>query len=156
VQVDDIPQPLRRSLSRDDADDVTVELLSVGEDGWPHLALLSVGEVLPLTGPHVRLALWPGSSTAGNLVRTGRATLAAVSEQVAYRVQLQVSSRGDLIGPHGPASVFDGRAVAVREDVAPYAVLESGVQFRLTDPVSTLARWTATRRWLRELAPLIG
>src|SRR5437868_382048 len=51
-----------------------IELLTVGEEGWPHVALLSVGEVLAASDTEVRLALWPDSQTTANVRRTSRAT----------------------------------------------------------------------------------
>jgi hypothetical protein len=143
-----IPEPIRTALEGDGLDGFTVELISLGADGWPHVALLSVGEVLALTGPHLRLALWPSSTTAANVEQTGRATIAAVAAGTAYRLRLEVIPRGTLDGPAGAAAVFDARVVDVREDVAPYAVLESGIRFRPVDPDAVSARWAATRAWL--------
>ncbi len=34
-------------------------LLSVSEDGWPHAAMVSVGEVVALNHEELRIALWP-------------------------------------------------------------------------------------------------
>ncbi|MCW2570681.1 MAG: hypothetical protein JWO88_739 [Frankiales bacterium] len=143
-----IPEPIRRSLAGDGLDGFTLELITTDTDDWPHVALLSVGEVLALTGPHLRLALWPSSTTASNLQRTNRGTLATVADATAYRLKLQVIPRGTLDGPAGPSAVFDARVVSVREDVAPYAVLESGIRFRLVEPDAVTARWAATRDWL--------
>jgi hypothetical protein len=143
-----IPESVRRSLAGDGLDGFTMELISIDTEGWPHVALLSVGEVLALTGPHLRLALWPSSTTAANLQRTSRGTLATVADATAYRLKLQVIPRGTLDGPAGPSAVFDARVVDVRKDVAPYAVLESGIRFRLVDPDAVTARWAATRDWL--------
>jgi hypothetical protein len=143
-----IPEPVRRSLAADGLDGFTLELISVDTDGWPHVALLSVGEVLALTGPHLRLALWPSSTTVANLQRTRKGTLATVADATAFRLKLQVISRGTLEGPAGPSAIFDARVVDVRADVAPYAVLESGIRFRLVDPDAVAARWAATQNWL--------
>jgi hypothetical protein len=142
---------MRRSFAGDGDDGWTAELISVGPDGWPHVALLSIGEVVALPGLRLRLALWPASTTVGNLLRTGRATIAAVAAATAYRLRLEVVSRGSLEGPAGPSAVFDALVVDVREDVAPYAVLESGIRFRLVDPDEVTARWAATRAWLARL-----
>lgn len=51
-------------------------LLTVTEDQWPHIAMISVGEVVALDEGNLRLALWPGTTTTGNMIRTGKATLA--------------------------------------------------------------------------------
>ena len=148
---DELPPPLRAALEQADVAGFTVEVVTTRADGWAHVALLSVGEVVTLPDHRLRLALWPGSTTAGNLGRTRRATLAAVTHGVAYRVRLEVVPLGDLHGPTGTYAVFDGRVVGLREDVVPYAVLESGIRFSLVDIEGTLARWRVTREWLRHL-----
>lgn len=51
-------------------------LLTVTEDQWPHIAMISVGEIVALDEKNLRLALWPGTTTTGNMIRTGKATLA--------------------------------------------------------------------------------
>lgn len=51
-------------------------LLTVTEDQWPHIAMISVGEVVALDEGNLRLALWPGTTTTGNMIRTRKATLA--------------------------------------------------------------------------------
>src|SRR4051794_11316856 len=99
TEPDRLPGPLRAALERDDAAGFTVEVITVGADGWPHVALVSVGEIVALADPHVRLALWPSSTTTANLVRTRAATLAAVTDGVAYRVRVTVAPRGELEGP---------------------------------------------------------
>jgi hypothetical protein len=143
-----IPEPIRTSLAGDGLDGFTVELISISADGWPHVALLSVGEVVALNGTQLRLALWPTSTTAANLRRTARATIATVAAATAYRLRLEVIARGTINGPAGPSAVFDARVVDVRQDVAPYAVLESGIRFRLINPEEVAARWASTRAWL--------
>jgi hypothetical protein len=147
----DLPPALRAALEQDDLESLTLEVISVGADDWPHLALVSVGEAVPVSHGGLRLALWPTSRSAGNLTRTGRATLAAVADGTAYRLRLVVVPRGELQGPTGPLAVFDAQVVDVQADVVPYAVLEAGIRFRLVDRTAVLARWAATRHWLRGL-----
>ena len=71
-----LPETLHRLLDGSDLDGKvgeTMELLTVGPEGWPHVALLSAGEVLAATPEEIRLALWPSSQTTANLRRTGQA-----------------------------------------------------------------------------------
>jgi hypothetical protein len=148
-----VPQALREALDRDDDVGFTVELLTVTEEAFPHQALLSVGEIVVLDDEHVRLATWPASTTTRNMARTGRCALTAVVDGVAYTVLLALVPHGELTSSASPLTVVDGRVVESRADTAPYAVLESGIRFRLTDPDAVLDRWATTRRLLRELGP---
>jgi hypothetical protein len=147
---DRLPPSLRAALD-EAAPGFTLVLVSVGTGGWPHLALLSVGEVLALDDRTLRLALWPASTATANLAREPRVTLAAVLDGVSLSVRLTARPAGTLELPSGELAVFDATVAEVRADVAPYAVLESGIRFRLTEPAETLRRWAATRSALRRL-----
>lgn len=121
----------------------TIQLLTVDPDGAPRVALLSAGEVVALDSTRIRIALWPDSHATTNLTRSDLAALAFVFENAAYCVQLLVCRAEDLSSPTRLA-VFEARVTEVRRDVAPYAVLESGISFRLLDESSVVARWRAT------------
>jgi hypothetical protein len=147
----ELPTALRTALETDDNEGFTVMLMSVGEDGWPHLALLSIGEVVVMDDRRLRTALWPGSTAVRNLARSRRCTLAAVVDEASYTVRVSVRSRGELaIAGAGRRAVFDAHVEESRIDVAPYAVLDSGIRFRLTSRAPALARWAATRAALRD------
>jgi hypothetical protein len=152
---DRLPPALRAALD-EAAPGFTLVLVSVGTDGWPHLALLGVGEVLDLDDRTLRLALWPASTATGNLAREPRVTLAAVVDGVSLSVRLTARPAGTLELPTGELAVFDATVAEVRGDVAPYAVLESGIRFRLTEPAETLQRWAATRAALQQMVPQGG
>ena len=127
---------------------LTFELLTVGADGWPGVALLSAGEVLALDGSTVRLALWPASRTTANLTRSGRGVLAFVHAGGAYSVRLE-TCRGADLAPPASLAVFEGRVAAVRRDEVAYAHLRSGITFDLPDRAAVVARWRATVEELR-------
>jgi hypothetical protein len=126
----------------------TIELLTVGPDGWPGLALLSAGEVLALDGTTVRLALWPASRTTSNLNRTGRGTLALVHAGGAYTVRIHARRLGEL---PGPLAAFEAEVAAVRRDEVGYARLRSGITFDLPDAAAVVGRWRTTVDALRSL-----
>jgi hypothetical protein len=121
----------------------TLQLMTADPDGWPRLALLSAGEVIAVNPTRFRIALWPESRTTANLTRSGRATLAFVVDNTAYSVRLSACRGEDLAEP-ARLAVFDSRIVEVRCDVAPYAVLESGIRFRLVDESAVVDRWRTT------------
>lgn len=145
-----VPAPLRALLDADPGDPAvdgfTLLLLTPREDGWPHQAMLSVGEVACEAQPdRLRLAVWPRSTSTQNLRARERATLTAVVDGVSYALFLAVEQVGDL--PSGLVR-FDTRVAAATADEAPYARLESGVRFTLNDREDVLARWRATRQEL--------
>jgi hypothetical protein len=145
-----VPEPLHALLELDPGDAAvdgfTLLLLTPREDGWCHQAMLSVGEVACRSDrTHLRLAVWPGSTSTRNMRAAGRATLTAVVEGVSYALFLTVEEVSD--GPGGLAR-FDARVAAATADEAPYARLEHGVRYTLIDRDDTLARWRATREAL--------
>lgn len=128
----------------------TLLLLTVTEEGFPHTALLSVGEVYAPTPGELRLALWRTSRSTANLARTGRATLVAFVPPAAYYVELEATARPDIAMPEGTFARFTARPRTILEDVVGYAELQSGVRFRLPKEEKVLARWRAQVRALRE------
>lgn len=141
-------------LAGDDLDarvGVTLELITVDDDGWPRVALLSVGEVLAVDRSTVRLALWPRSQTTANLERTGQAIVAFVHGGAAHRLGLRARRAGEIPGPP-PRAAFEARVETARRDEVPYARLLGGITFELEDGADVVARWRATIAQLRERA----
>lgn len=128
---------------------LTIELHTVDESGWPRTALLSVGEVLALSPADLRLALWTGTTSAGNLARTGRATLSLIHEAIAYNVRVLATQAPDLHVRKMDLAVFDARVVEVRRDEVGYARMTSGITFVLPDEERVTARWRETIEALR-------
>jgi hypothetical protein len=149
-----IPPPLRELLDSDDlasSEGFTMLFVTVTADGWPHVAMLSAGEVVATDDVSLRLALWPGSTATRNLTPSGQATLAAVVDGTSYSVRLSLARAGEVSTPlAGQLARFEARVEGASADEAPYAVLESGVRFRLKDPPAVLARWTELRQALRD------
>ena len=125
---------------------LTIELLTVAEDGWPGVALLSAGEVLAMSGSEVRLALWPDSRTTANLTRAGQGVLEFVHDGAGFTVRLETRRAADL---PGPLARFEGRVVGVRRDEVGYARLTSGITFDLPEAPAVVARWRETIEGLR-------
>jgi hypothetical protein len=133
----------------------TILLLTSTPDGWPHLAMVSMGEVLLLDSRRLLLALWPNSTATANLTHSGRATLALVHGQAGYYVRAATLRGEDLAVPDaGSYACFSLQVADVQEDVAPYATLTGGVTYVLKDPIDTVERWQRTVRGLRQRAAL--
>lgn len=150
---DEIPEairPLFTGVDLEAREGLTFLLLTATADGWPHLAMLSVGELIAVGPRELRMALWRGSTAASNLARTGQATLALVHQGAAYSLRCSGRQGSDLPIEHGRLSYFELRVEDALEDVAPYAVLTSGVTFRLKERADVLLRWRETVIALRE------
>ena len=96
---DALPPVLLRLLDGEDLPGrvgLTALLLTATDEGWPHLAMLSIGELLALDPRRLRLALWPRSTAAANLTRAGRLTLALVHDGAGYSIRARAGRRPDL------------------------------------------------------------
>jgi hypothetical protein len=119
-------------------------LLSVSEDGWPHAAMISVGEMVALNHEELRIALWPKTQTVANLKRTKQATLVAVHKGKVHYVRLAIEPLPALKDAKHNRERFKAKVVSVKEDTAKYAEITSGIRFALYDPESVVRRWTET------------
>ena len=126
-------------------------LTTVDPDGWARTAQLSSGEVLAGPDGSLRLCTWPGSRTAANLRRDGRALLSVVADGACWDLRLALR---EAPAPHGapPLAYFVGRAESAEAQRANYAMVERGVAFRLPPGSDAPARWRAQLEALRSLA----
>ena len=118
-----------------------LELVTVDADGWPHIAWLSAGEVLVGPDDTLSLCLWPGSSTAANLHRTGQALLQAVIDGKVSKALLSVRSGGSMRVGDRALQAFTATLVRLSEDRVSYADVLSGPTYRLHDPDTVVPRW---------------
>jgi hypothetical protein len=147
-----VPPGVRAVLDAEPEDHpgLTLLLLTVAPDGWPHQAMISVGEVVARSDTELALALWPGSTAARALADGGPATLTLVLTHTAYALRLEARPAGTVETPlAGRLARFAATVVAATADEAPYATLRSGVTFSLKDPDQVLARWREVRQALR-------
>lgn len=150
-----LPAPLRAALEDDVDRDVgfTVLLITTSEAAWPRVSMVGVAELSVNSPERLLLALWPSSTAAANIGHSGRATLAAVVAGVSYVVHARARPLADITpGRSGRLACFALQVVAATADEAPYAVLETGVRFRLREPDDAIARWRELRAALRDLA----
>jgi hypothetical protein len=72
-----MPAEILDFLNGDDLDrklSQAIRISTVSEEGWPHAAMLSAGEMLALDASEVAMLLYEGSNTSRNLARDGRLT----------------------------------------------------------------------------------
>jgi len=127
----------------------TYLLLTTSEAGWPHVAMLSAGEVLAVNGSELRLGLWPGTRSSENLARSGQSLLMAVRPPMTYYLRLRVGALGEVPVEDRRLAVFAAKIEDVLEDVVGYAQVTQGIRFDLVDPPRVLAHWAAAIAALR-------
>lgn len=128
-----------------------IRLSTVSDDGWPHAAQLSAGEILAVNADTLLIAIWPQSNTTRNLVRDGRLTLSLVHDGAL----LEIRARAHAVAQRQTTlelSVFRVAIESVTEHRAKYAEVLSGVTFRLHEPERALARWREQIAMLRLLS----
>lgn len=130
---------------------LTILLLTASAEGWPQVAMLSVGEVLATSRETLRLALWPGSGTTANLDRTTQATLMLVIEGEAVYVRAMTRRLPDLSLARGPRAAFESVVKEVLLDSVGYAAITSGIKFQLSDRDEVLPAWQDAIEALRKL-----
>jgi hypothetical protein len=128
----------------------TISLIAVDDEGWPRLALLSVGEVVSTTGADLRLALYATSGTTAALTASGRALLNVVLDGTNYKIRAAVRR---LSQDAGRLAVFYGTIARVDEDRVGYAEIVSGITYRLADQAAVVERWSEQVDLLRKVTP---
>src|SRR5438105_7565598 len=134
----EIPPRIQPLFSGDDLatrEGLTFLFLTTTADGWPHLAMLSVGEVLAAGRRELRVALWPTSTATANLTRSSQATIALVHDGVGYSLRCSARRGPDLeFGREGSLAFFELQIEDALEDAVSYATLTSGLTYRLNEP----------------------
>jgi len=128
-----------------------IRLSSVGENGWPYAAQLSLGEIIACSPNELLFAIWPDSTTTRNLKRDGRITLALVLNDAVVEIQALAEPRPETLTDLKLA-VFSAEVKQVIAHRAPYATVTSGVTFSLNDEAAALARWREQITALKTLA----
>ncbi len=152
VLTDRLPDSVRELLNGENLatkEGETFILGTVNEDGWPHLCLLSVGEVFAPSPQEIRIALWPRTTTTSNLGRSGCATLAAVWQGIAYYVELETKPFTSSSLVEDSLVRFSGRVRRVLADRVDYADLTTGVRFLLKDKARVARNWHEVIETLR-------
>ena len=124
-------------------------LLITGGDGWPHVAMLSVGEVYAASGSEIRLALWPGSQTTKNLTARGTALMMLIASGAAYYLRLRCTRLPDAGVRGRPRALFSSQLEEVLQDAVDYAEITTGIGFRLPDRDRVLASWAESVEAMR-------
>ncbi|MBT2635158.1 pyridoxamine 5'-phosphate oxidase family protein [Bacillus sp. ISL-26] len=125
-------------------------LQSVTEEGRPHAAMISAGEIIAVSRTDIRIALWKNTTTARNLLRSGQALFTAWQNGAAYYATLQCEPLPAQEEAKYDRERFSCRVVFVKEDRAKYADLTSGPAIQLHEPENVLERWKETLEELKQ------
>ena len=139
-----LPESLSRLLDGSELErkvGTVLELVTLDEHGWPHVALLSVGEVLAVSPSELRLALWASSGTSANLRRTGRGLLAVVHDGAYLKVRFSAEPLPAIAAGERTLTAFAAQVAEVDADRVGYATLTGGIGFELDEPGPVLERW---------------
>ncbi|WP_455811774.1 hypothetical protein [Pseudomonas graminis] len=128
-----------------------IRLSSVGENGWPYAAQLSLGEIIARSPQELLFAIWPQSTTTRNLQRDGKITLALVLDGAVMEIQALATQRKETLTDLALA-VFSAEVKQVIAHRAPYAMVTSGLTFSLNDEAAALTRWHEQIAALKALA----
>lgn len=145
-----MPDEIRDFLNGKDLDQKlsqAVRISTIGEEGWPHAAMLSAGEMLALGASEIAMLLYGGSNTSRNLAREGRLTLTLPVDHGLCEMRLRATAKKQ----EGRHRYFTALVEDVRQHRSHYADVVSGVTFRLHDPTAVLARWSRQIEMLRGL-----
>ena len=145
-----MPEEILDFLNGDDLDrklSEAVRISTVSEDGWPHAAMLSAGEMLALDASEIAMLLYEGSNTSRNLARDGRLTLTLPLDHGLCEMRLRATAKKQ----EGRRCCFTALVEDVRQHRSHYADVVSGVTFRLHDRTAVLARWLRQIEMLRGL-----
>ena len=150
---DALPPEIQQLLNGEDLTPkaaLVFELVTVGASGWPHVALLSVGEVVALDQGTIGLALWPGSTTTENLRNSGLGVLQVYHAGAAFRIRLEARPIAEAATDR--LALFATTVRGVVRDAVSYARLTSGPTIELADTPKAVGRWQAQVAAIREAA----
>lgn len=119
----------------------TFVLTACRRDGWPHVALLSVGEVYAPRPHELRLALYATSRTTGALTEDGRGLMLCVVDESAYKIRFTAERVSEALTEGEANALFFCDVVDVDRDKVGYARLARGIEFELYDPEAVIGHW---------------
>ncbi|SDA16355.1 hypothetical protein SAMN05216315_107102 [Nitrosospira sp. Nsp18] len=149
----DIPHEISIYLNGEDlaTKNVALQLFTVDSDGWPHVALLSAGEILVLPDGHIRLIIFPSAGTATNMAHDGRSTLTMPLDRGMCEIRMKMRKLGESKAAGVALAIFEGQVQRIHKHLSRYADVESGLTFSLHEPEAVLARWYRQIAVLRNL-----
>lgn len=115
-----------------------VQIVTVGPENWPSMAMLSYTDVVAKNKKTLHLATWADGECAADLRQTGRVAVLVIDVDMAYYIRglaEEVVGAGDDLmdvnqqGEESSLAFFRVRVEQVLEDRVPTAKVLSGVTF---------------------------
>jgi len=111
-----------------------IVLCTIGEQGWPHPAMLSYYEVAAADARTLRLAVYKDSRTCANLRDRGKATLILTDERLACYIRASVRDVAPAMesAPYNAQVELDVQQVTFDEpppDLEPGAFVLGGITY---------------------------
>lgn len=107
-------------------------LVTVDDEGWAHPAMISYYELVAKDRSRLNLAIGKGSTTAGNLRRTGCVTLLITDRGINYYLKGKTREVKESLDAAPFVSLFRVEIEYLLEDQDPDAMITGGVVFRRT------------------------
>lgn len=104
----------------------TLPLVTIDDQGFPHFAILSYGEILSVGPRTVRLGMYPNSSTSRNMRARPRVALLLVHGDSLYYIKGTAAEQ-----PAPDVARFEVTVEAVLVDNEPGAHITSGLTFEM-------------------------
>lgn len=120
---------------------IVMILQSITSEGYPHSAMVSVGEVIALNPEYLRIALWPQTQTTLSLAQKRKANLVIIYNNIVNYLELDIS---ELPSPNNEVyerTRFEATIKSIRQDIAKYADITSGITVEMHEPKQVLKRW---------------
>jgi hypothetical protein len=125
-------------------------LVTTDEDGTPRPCMLSAGEILVSDDKHLRVALWPGTTTSKNLARGSRALFCYVAPGSVVYAKGHPISLGS--GPDSKLERFEVTIDTVESDTHQGMPVKETVLFEVEgmDTSKVAANWNRQLDALRQ------
>lgn len=125
---------------------------TVDPDGWPRHLMLSHYEVVASDQSNLLFLTYSSSKSAQNILRTGKASLLFLDEEMSYYVRASCSKSERSIEEAPQELLFEAKVIDVMEDSFPTTRITSGIKFEGFDPGMSEENRRAVFKRLTELA----
>ncbi len=110
---------------------------TVDQDGFPRHLMLSHYEVVAKDPSNLLMLAYAESKSTQNLLRTGKASLLFLDEEMSYYVRVTCTRINETIEEAPQEMLFRAQVIEVLEDKFPTTRITSGLRFSGFDPGMT-------------------
>lgn len=143
----ELPSDVAQLLNGQDLEQkqhIVMTLHSITSEGYPHTSMLSVGEIIAINSKHLRLALWPRTTTTLSLESLKKANLVIVYNQKVCYLELDTIVLPKPEVEQYERVRFEAIIQTIKIDSAKYAEIKSGITVNMYNPNDVIERWKVT------------